>query len=289
MPLISFIIPYYNEPISLLTNCINSILSIQSANSEIEIIVIDDGSKASPKTQLESMSRHIIYKYQNNQGPASARNHGIELAKGEYIQFVDTDDCLLSDCYSDCIQLLKKNSPDILMFNERKAFLGTGKEYLLSRNVRSAVWGYVFRKKILNGLSLNSRIIFCEDELFTPQLILKANNVYATSISPYVYFQRNNSLTHTKERIQERLSNSLYAITSLVSISKTLSKEEKVALERRINQLVMDHLYISWRLTHRPSFVTKKIKELKSANLLPLPVKYYTIKYFAFSIATHLL
>jgi len=88
-PLISVIIPTYNAA-KYLPDALESIL--QQNHQNFEIIVIDDGSTDTTKDVLESYRNLIIYRYQENAGPASARNHGLQIAQGEIIAFLDADD-----------------------------------------------------------------------------------------------------------------------------------------------------------------------------------------------------
>ncbi len=93
-PLISIIVPAYNAE-RFLTECLQSLMN-QSYRS-IEIVVINDGSKdGSEKICLEmkEKDKRISYYYQQNQGVSMARNYGMQVARGEYITFVDADDIL---------------------------------------------------------------------------------------------------------------------------------------------------------------------------------------------------
>ena len=99
----------------MLRQCVASLLALPLSPEEREIIVVDDGSDASPADALAGMSSEIRYIYQHNQGLSVARNNGIDAAKGEYIQFVDSDDCLLP-AYSDCIEYVRKSEHDVIMF-----------------------------------------------------------------------------------------------------------------------------------------------------------------------------
>lgn len=93
-PLVSVIIPAYNA-VETIIPCVNSVLNQTYKN--IEIIVIDDGSTDATKIILEEYKEELCINnlqiiYQDNAGPSAARNLGIELAVGEYIAFLDSDD-----------------------------------------------------------------------------------------------------------------------------------------------------------------------------------------------------
>ena len=89
---VTVIIPVYNvEP--YLTRCLDSVLG--QTYSNIEVIVVNDGSKDNTKKILDdyaSKYENIIVKHIKNGGVANARNVGIQLATGEYIGFIDSDD-----------------------------------------------------------------------------------------------------------------------------------------------------------------------------------------------------
>ncbi len=89
MPTVSVIIPTYNRA-NLVTKAIDSVL--EQTFKDLEIIVIDDGSKDQTQEVLKSYQNKILYLYQENQGRASARNRGLEIAQGKYIAFLDSDD-----------------------------------------------------------------------------------------------------------------------------------------------------------------------------------------------------
>ena len=104
-PLISFILPYFNLPVAMLCECIDSILALSLSTSEREIIVIDDGSEITPVEELKKYGDHIIYIRQKNLGLSEARNTGIQMARGQYLQFVDSDDLLIPSPYEHCIEI----------------------------------------------------------------------------------------------------------------------------------------------------------------------------------------
>jgi len=108
-PKISVIIPTYNRA-DLITRAISSVLN--QTYKSFEIIVIDDGSTDNTKEVLKSYieKKQIKYLYQQNHGPAAARNLGIKYSKGELIAFLDSDDEWLPE----------KLEKQIKIFNESK-------------------------------------------------------------------------------------------------------------------------------------------------------------------------
>lgn len=93
-PLVSVVIPAYNCA-SYIVQAVESVLA--QTYSQWEIIIVDDGSKDDTVSVLQPYSSHIRYVYQKNQGVSIARNHGIQLARGEFVAFLDADDYFLPD------------------------------------------------------------------------------------------------------------------------------------------------------------------------------------------------
>jgi glycosyltransferase involved in cell wall biosynthesis len=87
---VSIIIPIYNGSL-LLNRCLNSVFG-QNGNFELEVIVIDDGSTDNSIEFARNYPNKVKLIQQKNQGPAAARNKGIEVATGIYITFLDADD-----------------------------------------------------------------------------------------------------------------------------------------------------------------------------------------------------
>lgn len=109
-PLISVVIPTYNR-CDLLAEALRSVVS--QTYSNWELLVIDDGSTEPIEEVVKAFSdQRIIYHRQMNQGVSVARNLGIQLAKGKYIAFLDSDDMMEPICLDEKIKLVKEN-PDV--------------------------------------------------------------------------------------------------------------------------------------------------------------------------------
>lgn len=293
-PLVSFVIPYYDVPIEMLRECIDSILAIELDDNEREIILVDDGSEVSPLNELIDCQDQLVYLRQKNQGLSGARNRGIELCHGQYIQFVDADDLLIKANYDHCMTLLREKHPDVVMFNHTSEekdvdspylFDGplTGAEYMRRNNLRASAWGYVFKKKLLMQLRFTQGLLH-EDEEFTPQLIIRAEELYATDTCAYYYRIRAGSIVHNadKEWLQRRLDDAEYVLFQLDHLAQTLHGAENLALRRRVAQLSMDYLYNIITLTKSEKELDERIERLAKRGLFPLPEADYTAKYRMF-------
>lgn len=293
-PIVSFIITAYNLPIEYLKECLDSILRLSLNPKEREIIVVDDGSDISPISDLTEYLHQIIYLRQPNQGVSVARNYGMMLAKGKYIQFVDGDDYLVQAAYEHCLDIVRYHQPDIVTFNfvknkteETSYELPTpisGTEYLNNYNLHGAAWSYIFRHHIAGSLQFTPGIVYGEDEEFTPQLFLRAERIFKMDSEAYYYRENPQSVLHQtdKEKVQLRMDNNLQVLLKLQQKLDVIPIAERQALSRRIAQLTMDYLYNNIRMKHSLIALNKTIKELKKHGLYPLPDKDYTKKYTLF-------
>ena len=172
-PKISVIIPIFNVE-EYLEDTLNCLLN-QTIIEDMEILMIDDGSTDN--------SRYIIEKYaldydnfhafhQENQGPSKSRNLGISLAKGEYIQFLDSDDYISPNGYESLYELAKRNDSNIA-----SSLMVRLKRY----NVKDSYFfikGYENIDKTLDSVNLNDypELIwdtFSTNKLFKKEFILK--------------------------------------------------------------------------------------------------------------------
>lgn len=302
-PLVSFIITTSKHQKEYLVECIKSILQLSLNPKEREIILIDDGSDICPLNDLAEYLPNIIYLRQPNQGVSVARNYGMKIATGKYIQFIDGDDYILKAAYEHCLDIVRYHQPDIVTFNYCKNNKNiepsyelptpvTGTDFLNNNNLHGAAWSYIFRHSIVGSLQFTPGIVYGEDEEFTPQLFLRAERIFNINTEAYFYRDNKNSVSHQyhKEKIQLRMDNSMEVLLHLQQLLDKIPVAERQALNRRIAQLTMDYLYNNIRLNHSLISLNKCIKQLRSHGLYPLPDKDYTKKYTMFrkAISTYL-
>lgn len=292
-PLVSFILAYYNLPVGLLCSCIDSILSLSLQPDEREVIIIDDGSDVSPMNDLLKYGDDIIYIRQKNGGLSSARNKGIEVATGQYLQFVDADDQLIKSGYDECLTIIRHHQDaDMVLFdfddhNYEPANSPSGEIsptsgtcYMRHNNIHGMACGYMFRQKTLSDLRFTQGI-YHEDEEFTPQVLIRAEVVYPTKVKAYYYNRRSNSITTDQydKHIIKRIDDILQVIKNLHYIADRLSNNDQLAMERRVAQLTMDYLYNTIVLTRSAEQLDTRIEDLRQQGLYPLPDRNYTRKY----------
>ena len=295
-PLVSFIITYYNLPIEMLSECIDSIVQLSLQPSEREIIVVDDGSDNSPMDELMKYGNEIVYVRQANGGVSVARNTGMKMAKGEYIQLIDGDDFLLDKPYEQCVDIIRNNpNADIVLFDFTKNThqsssnvdtpqITSGATFMRNHNLRGSACCCLFRLSIKGTLEFTPGICYGEDEEFTPQLLLRAETVYYTNIPAYYYREHHASAIHQKDEknVLKRLEDNKTVILHLHQMADHLPINDQHALQRRVAQLTMDYLYNIIMLTRSNKMLNEQIEKLHAEGLFPLPKANYSKKYVWF-------
>ena len=117
--ILSVIVPVYNTE-AYLEKCVSSLLDQDLPKEDYEIILIDDGSTDSSGSLCDvfvSAHDNIRVIHQSNRGLSAARNEGIALARGKYIQFVDSDDYLNPNVLQGIVLALESKNLDILRIN----------------------------------------------------------------------------------------------------------------------------------------------------------------------------
>ena len=321
MPIVSFIITYYSEPLPLLAECLRSVLQVRSlmmqrgmAKQDFEIVVVDDGSQLSPLGMLRQMDEDIRYIRQINAGLSAARNAGLAAAHGEYVQFVDADDALLPHAYcSLCPQ--SREEADIILFrftsedgrwheNRVDAFTDkntpparpagcrramSGPQYMLHHNVRASACCYLFRRSLLGELRFADGMLH-EDELFTPLLLLRMHSVRDYTWPAYYYRQRPHTITHTRtaRHIARRLDDTETILHRLRDEAGSMQGDDRRALMRRVEQLTTDYIYIMWKVEADRQERVRRMRQLTADGLLPLPLRSYTLRHWVFCLALRL-
>ena len=298
-PLVSFILTYYNFPVQMLCQCIDSILALSLQPAEREIIVVDDGSEVSPMNGLMQYGDEIIYVRQKNQGLSVARNKGIEMAQGQYLQFVDADDHLIKTPYEHCLDIIRQNGDiDMVMFDytntnsPNKTFTDTeamtGSEYMLKHNIHATACGYLFKRTTLSNLRFTPGI-WHEDEEFTPQLLIRAEQVCATDAKAYYYYKHKGSITthDDDESKAKRFGDIRGVLDRLQYLCDRVPQTDRLALQRRVAQLTMDYIYQVIMQQRSQKALNTCIDELSSKGLFPLPNRDYSQKYIWFRRMTN--
>lgn len=211
---LSIIIPVYNAE-DYLDRCL---ISIQEQDfSSFEVILVDDGSTDSSPLICDRYSAtdprfRTIHK--KNGGVSSARNAGLDIAKGEYVMFVDSDDALLPDCLDMLFDNLAgedlavggytvymEGTPGREVLPRRnRSFKGEDMNVFYDENIRrncemlDAPWSKVFRRKTIGDLRFCEDLNYAEDKLFVFSFLARCSSAYACSYPVYAYHLRAGSL-----------------------------------------------------------------------------------------------
>lgn len=195
---VSIIIPSYNTAPIHLDECLAACYRQGFSENEFEIVLIDDGSTNPPRAVYEkwcSSHENILFLEQENSGQSAARNKGVQLAKGRYLCFVDSDDHLLDGVLSAAYEEAEKERLEILYYHGYGAGCDgdvlEGKDFLVKNGWVSGIWCFLLKSEFLR----NSAIRFeegklCEDGVFAYEIVSAAKRVKKKLNAGGGYFYR---------------------------------------------------------------------------------------------------
>lgn len=213
--LISVIIPIFNAD-RYLRYCIDSV--IRQTYQRLEVFLIDDGSNDSSASICEEYScidKRVIFIHRDHEGVSSARNYGIEIAKGEWITFVDADDALEPDALERLLSFSDQNDiiccscsvidggdviknhffPENRVFSENKEDLFLqllDSKYLQKGKVYTAIgtpWGKLYSRQFLldKGLLFDTSLVRAQDNIFNMYAFKYAKKIHYINECLYIY------------------------------------------------------------------------------------------------------
>lgn len=283
--MLSIIIPIHNSE-KYLRKCINSIVT--QSYYDLEIILVDNNSTDNSLKickEYENADRRIKVVSESESGAAKARNRGVNVATGEYITFVDSDDYIRQDAYESLINTIKKNNCDLVCFSfnvvdEKGNILDwyvpnfkrhikdkgyySGKEiaklFLTSRDIEGFGWNKVFRKAFIDEHKImydESKTAY-EDMAVLFKAILQCDKVCLCNEKFYYYRQVKSSLTHIDyEKKRKEYDDSISQIVR-AAVKNGLIYEKGVFLASR--------------------FVWQKYNEYKEKKISKISMPYSRIK-----------
>lgn len=219
---VSVIVPVYGTE-KYLEKCLRSIL--QQTLKNIEIICIDDASKDNSWNIIEKMSQYDTrikgIRHKKNMSQASARNTGLEAAKGEYVSFIDSDDWIKEDFIEKLYNSAKKENAEIasgyavvieettnnwieLWGSEHFGNIGIYNknqidELLIKAAYNSACWNKIYKKTFIerNNFKFHTHMKGTEDQYFVIQTMSCANKIVICD-AIYFYIKRiSSTMTRT--------------------------------------------------------------------------------------------
>ena len=246
-PVVSIIVPVYNAEKDL-HRCIDSIIA--QTFTDWELFLIDDGSKDSSGVicdEYATKDNRILVIHKENGGVSSARNLGLDNAKGEYITFVDADDWIKPQYLEHLFGSIEKSDLVIAyatIYREEE-HIGEEEYYpshvvteenfsvLFEENAliwHTSPWGKLYRRRLIQNADLKfvENVHIGEDAIFLYSYMLSAKCINVTSWTDYCYYsQMSGSLTKRINSLEsERLG--LQHITDVI----TRMKDERKLSEK---------------------------------------------------------
>lgn len=212
--LVSVIVPVFKVE-AYLANCIESIINQTYGN--LEIILVDDGSPdRCPQIcdEYEARDDRIRVIHKNNRGLSSARNAGLDIANGDFICFIDSDDFIAPNYVETLLTLQRKNNADLVIceydYVEQNGNLREHEKITWNRGIThkdfwqlfcdaeyrvfcAVAWNKIYRAKIFKTLRyLQGKCM--EDNFIIKSIIEQCDNIYVTNEVLYYYLQRPDSI-----------------------------------------------------------------------------------------------
>lgn len=217
--MISVIVPVYNVEMYL-DKCIKSIT--EQTYKDLEIILVDDGSTDHSLEickKWASFDDRIIVLHKENGGVSSARNLGLDIASGEYVAFVDSDDWIEPNMYEEMLNNAIDNNADCVFCGYNIAYetgevvtvqpMNSGlvgrrealEQLLMAIKDSQGYNGFPFNKLTRREIAVNQRFdtkfVLCEDVLYFTDVLFECKNVFLNPYSYYNYYQREGSACHS--------------------------------------------------------------------------------------------
>lgn len=264
---ISVVVPVYNCA-PYVERCIRSILA--QTHTNLEIICVNDGSTDDSGTILDKLAcedTRVRVIHQKNAGVSAARNAGIDLATGELITFVDSDDAIEPDMYEMLLPYFDDERVDIVHCGYKRIHLdgsvkdvnGTGKvvrqnnleaaECLLSgRLFVGSLCNKVYRTRLFETVRLDTSIAINEDVLANAESFAKANELVYLDVGKYLMYERKGSATSGTK--QHKIANDCVAAAEKILAIYVGTPIEQAAEERCLNtQIGLYRWYVMNALT----------------------------------------
>lgn len=247
---LSIIVPVYNVE-KYLERCVNSLLHQDIDKSEYEIILVNDGSTDSSYEKAEKLKEenaNIVLFTQENKGQSAARNVGLDIAKGKYIMFVDSDDYIEKNVVGRLLDMTETNHLDLCFYQmsfdyqDGSRLMGKKRvfkndvvydgEYLLLHGIEvSAVWLNIYSSKFLlsTGLKFYEGIIH-EDVEFCYRMYPLAKRVMFSDMIVYHYCVYGESTLRTQNPIKIRkiIESDFHVSSSVLRCSKSDVYSDKI-------------------------------------------------------------
>ena len=294
---ISIILPVYNVE-NYISDCLDSLLSQDIPEDNYEIICVNDGStdKSAEIISCYAMkNRNIHLIKQENRGVSNARNNGLNVAKGNYIWFIDPDDFIAPNCLNFIIEAVDVNNADLFEISyvscsEKTKFVDIKPPVLSLSDIRQGRQGasasgciYVIKSKLLqdNCIHWNESLLYGEDYLFAFQVKAACKNAIFTNNIIYYYRQRTTSAMNSQS-----INKYKNHIDSMIKLAEIYKNEylKNYPLSLKNNLIDRKSLYIQAVMVDmllypfEKEYINNVLNNLKRKNLYPYKNLYFTLK-----------
>lgn len=295
---ISLVVPVYNTE-KFLNRCLSSLISQNVPSEDVEIIIVDDGSTDGSSKIIDNFVNRFanLRKIsQVNTGLGAARNAGIEVASGEYIWFIDSDDFIKEGCLEKIVDQLD-GLVDAVAFNFSCAdedgndikwvdfkFVSdgcpemTGPRFFNLNFKWTYCWLFVFKRELFlkNEIRFESRINMQDAELL-PRFLYCSKIVKLINVDAYTYVKRKSSYINSNDKsVRERYFDSVITVYGrLSSFYKSVSKNSLDMDEGLIKKLesIKEILFLSYAYDDmNVDAARNRLSKLKDNGLYPFDV-----------------
>ena len=311
LPLISVIVPVYNVQ-DYLARCLDSILTQTYQN--LEIILVNDGSKDHSGAicdEYAARDARVQVIHKENGGLSTARNAGLDLATGEYLSFIDSDDWIASDAYEHLMNLVERYQVQLVSGGNYDVYGDSGKMKLgicpekeevitaeefvgrifLWQGCDSSVCDKLFHRDLFTTFRFPVGKV-SEDVALTYKIVLGAERVAMSERPFYYYYHRTGSISRAVEITEESFHFSQHTQTIYAYIRQNHPSIEPQARYLRVRALA--HILLS--LEQSEESVRQKFrkeyryarKELQKHTAFILTSPYFKKKEMATNILLNL-
>ena len=295
---LSVIIPVYNTQ-EYLERCVNGVIANKGIN--MEIILVDDGSTdASP-----SLCDNYSFKYDfikaihiSNSGPATAKNRGLEIARGEYVAMIDSDDEPKHDMFERMINAAKKNDADIVCCNylERyddgstRTFNYTNEttvldhyhgveHFLMKKKIYTQCWTKIYRRGMIEQFGVRNveGLKTDEDFIFNICSFVHAQKTCIIDSPLYIYSMRGTSLSkdYFNKDINAYINNRLFRFDIVDKNLRSYAKDN-------LKHAVFNRLFYSNELLGRIALFPSHFSDKRTQSVIR-----YMRRHLLYALSVH--
>ena len=295
---LSVIIPVYNTQ-EYLERCVNGVIANKGIN--MEIILVDDGSTdTSPSLCDNYSSKYDFIKavHISNSGPATAKNRGLEIARGEYVAMIDSDDEPKHDMFERMINAAKKNDADIVCCNylERydngstRTFNYTNEttvldhyhgveHFLMKKKIYTQCWTKIYRRGMLEQFGVRNveGLKTDEDFIFNICSFVHAQKTCIVDSPLYIYSMIGTSLSkdYFNKDINAYINNRLLRFDIVDKSLRSYAKDN-------LKHAVFNRLFYSNELLGRIALFPSHFSDKRTRNVIQ-----YMRRHILYALSVH--